>query len=134
VLRPDLVGLPVIGYAPATNGSASVVTYIQNPSAFVAQGTTPGTTLGFGNLGRNAIIGPGFGNLDFALIKNTHITERFNLQIKIDAFDLLNQANFTNPVLTVGSSTFGLITGGTRFPAGDGGTSRQLQLSMRLSF
>jgi hypothetical protein len=134
VLRPDLVGLPVIGYAPATNGSASVVTYIQNPSVFVAQGTTPGTTLGFGNLGRNAIIGPGFGNLDFALIKNTHITERFNLQIKIDAFDLLNQANFTNPVLTVGSSTFGLITGGTRFPAGDGGTSRQLQLSMRLSF
>ncbi len=134
VLRPDLVGLPVIGYAPATNGSASVVTYIQNPSAFVAQGTTPGTTLGFGNLGRNAIIGPGFGNLDFALIKNTHITERFNLQIKIDAFDILNQANFTNPVLTVGSSTFGLITGGTRFPAGDGGTSRQLQLSMRLSF
>jgi len=134
VLRPDLIGEPIVGYAPATNGSASVVTYIQNPSAFAVQGTTPGTTLGFGNLGRNAIIGPGFGNLDFALIKNTHITERFNLQIKIDAFDLLNQANFTNPNLTVGSSTFGLITGGTRFPAGDGGTSRQLQLSMRLMF
>jgi hypothetical protein len=134
VLRPNIIASPITGYAPATNGSASVITYIQNPSAFVAQGTTPGTTLGFGNLGRNAIIGPGFSNLDFALIKNTRITERFNLQFKVDAFDLLNQTNFTNPVLTVGSSTFGLINGGTRFPAGDGGTSRQLQLSLKLMF
>jgi len=29
---------------------------------------------------------------------------------------------------------FGLITGGTRFPAGDFGTSRQLQLSLKLHF
>jgi outer membrane receptor protein involved in Fe transport len=134
VLRPDIIASPVTGYAPATNLSPSAITYIQNPSAFVTQGTTPGTTLGFGNLGRNAIIGPGFSNLDFALIKNTRLTERFNLQFKVDAFDLLNQTNFTNPVLTVGSSTFGLITGGTRFPAGDGGTSRQLQLSLKLMF
>ena len=86
------------------------------------------------DLGRNAITGPGFSNLDIALTKNTNINERFRLQIRADAFDTLNQANFTNPVTTVGSSTLGLITGGTRYAAGDFGTSRQLQLSMKLLF
>jgi hypothetical protein len=129
LLRPNVTGLVQTGFFPATNGSATSVGYIQNPSVLVA-----GT--GFGNLGRNVIIGPGFSNLDVALVKNTKITERLNWQVRADAFDLLNQTNFTQPASTVaaGSTTLGLITGGTRFPAGDGGTSRQLQLAMKLIF
>lgn len=134
VLRPDVIGPVVTGIIPSTNGSPTTVTYIQNPSDFINQGTTPGTVLGFGNLGRNSVIGPGFSDLDFTLVKNTKITERLNWQIRADAFDLLNQANFNQPVSTVGSSTFGLITAGTRFPAGDSGSSRQLQLAMKLIF
>ncbi len=87
-----------------------------------------------GTWGRNVVTGPGWSDLDLALVKNTRVTERFRLQIRADAFDTLNQANFTNPVTTVGSSTLGLITGGTRYAAGDFGTSRQLQLSMKLLF
>lgn len=128
LLRPNVTGPVVTGFAPATNGSATSVTYIQNPSVFTNQGSA------FGDLGRNVITGPGFSNLDFALVKNTHITERLSWQVRADAFDLLNQTNFTQPVSTVGSSTLGLITAGTRFPAGDGGTSRQLQLAMKLIF
>ena len=128
LLRPNVTGAVIAGLAPATNGSATSVTYIQDPSVLVNPGNV------FGNLGRNVIIGPGFSNLDFALVKNTRIKEGLNWQVRADAFDLLNQTNFTNPVLTVGSSTTGLITGGTRFPAGDGGTSRQLQLAMKLIF
>jgi hypothetical protein len=127
LLRPDVTGTVITGFEPASNGSASSIGFIQNPSVFTAVN-------GFGNLGRNVIIGPGFSNLDFALVKNTRIKERLNFQIRADAFDLLNQTNFTQPVSTVGSSTLGLITGGTRFPAGDGGTSRQLQLAMKLVF
>ncbi|HME07427.1 MAG TPA: hypothetical protein VKG25_10265, partial [Bryobacteraceae bacterium] len=68
--------------------------------------------------------------------KNTRLKERLNLQLRFDAFDLLNHANFTNPGLTVaaGSTTNGLITGGTRAPTGDFGSSRQLQLAMKLQF
>lgn len=128
LLRPNVTGPVVTGYSPATNGSATSVTYIQNPSVFVNPGNA------FGNLGRNAITGPGFFNLDFSLVKNTKITEAFKLQARIDAFDIFNQVNFANPTLTIGSATTGLITTGTRFPAGDGGTSRQLQLSMKLIF
>jgi len=127
-LRPNIVGIPEVGLSPASNGSASSVTWIQNPSVFVNLGNA------FGDLGRNAITGPGFSNLDFALTKNTKINEKFRLQARIDAFDLLNQVNFTNPNLTIGSATTGVITAGTRFPAGDFGTSRQLQLSMKLTF
>jgi hypothetical protein len=128
LLRPNVSGPVDTGFFPATNGSPTVIGYIQNPSVFVNQGSA------FGDLGRNAITGPGWSNLDLALTKNTRVTERFNLQMRIDAFDSLNQANFTNPVTTIGSSTLGLITGGTRFAAGDFGTSRQLQVSMKLLF
>ncbi len=126
-LRPNVAGPIVTGYSPATNGNASYVSYIQDPGVLVNPGNA------FGNLGRNVVIGPGFSNLDFAIVKNTQISERFRWQIRADAFDLLNQANFGQPGSTVGSSTLGLITG-TRFPPGDSGSSRQLQVAMKLIF
>jgi hypothetical protein len=118
----------MVGFSPATNGAATSVQYIQNPSVFVNQGNA------FRTLGRNVIIGPGFSNQDFALSKRTRITDRFTLQFRADAFDALSQTNFANPTMTVGSSTLGIITGGTRFAAGDFGTSRQLQLSAKILF
>jgi len=141
VLRPDVIGTPITGFSPSTNGSATSMTYIQNAglpgqtNVFVTQGTN-GVPLGFGNLGRNAITGPGFSDVDLSFVKNTRLKERLNLQLRFDAFDLLNHANFTNPGLTVaaGSTTNGLITGGTRAPTGDFGSSRQLQLAMKLQF
>ena len=90
-------------------------------------------------LGRNVVIGPGFSNVDLALVKNTKIGERLNWQLRVDVFDLLNHANFTQPVSSAAfplasNTTFGLITGGSRFPAGDSGSSRQLQLATKLIF
>jgi hypothetical protein len=70
---------------------------------------------GSGNLGRNVVIGPGFSNVDLALAKNIYITERLRWQIRADAFDLLNKANFGQPGRTVGTASFGLISD-TRFP------------------
>ncbi|MDR3699318.1 MAG: TonB-dependent receptor [Candidatus Sulfopaludibacter sp.] len=138
VLRPSVTGPVQTGFSPGINGSATSVTYIQNPSVFVNQGTTPGTTLGFGNLGRNVVIGPGFLNTDVAITKFTHLhtsAERnVDLVIRAEAFDVFNQHDLTQPNSVVGSSVFGLITAGTRFPAGDFGTSRQLQLSLKLQF
>jgi hypothetical protein len=127
-LRPNVTGSVITGFAPATTLSAINVQYVDNPSVFVNQGNA------FGNLGRNVIIGPGFSNLDFALTKNSKIKEGYTLQIRAEAFDVLNQTNFGNPTTTVGSATLGIITGGTRFAAGDFGTSRQIQLSAKLLF
>jgi outer membrane receptor protein involved in Fe transport len=133
-LRPNVTGIINTGYAPATNGSPTSITYVQNPSVFVNQGTTLGTVLGFGNLGRNVVIGPGFENLDFAIVRNFKLKEHLNFQLRGDAYDIFNHPNFGNPVTTIGSATLGLITGGSRAPAGDFGSSRQIQLAAKFQF
>jgi hypothetical protein len=126
-VRASVTGPVLTGYTPASNRNATFIGYLLNPGVFVDQGNA------FGNLGRNTVIGPGFSNLDFALIKNTKITERVNIQFRADAFDLFNQANFGQPGATVGTASFGLINS-TRFPTGDSGSSRQLQLALKLRF
>jgi hypothetical protein len=88
---------------------------------------------GFGNAGRNTIIGPGFHNLDFSLTKNTSIKEGMNLQFRAEAFNVLNHPNFSQPNQTVTSADFGRITT-TRAARGDLGSSRQIQLGMKLTF
>jgi hypothetical protein len=145
-LRPDVIGKVDTGIGPANFGvlgNAIDVGYIQNPTAFINQGSPGYPAIGFGNLGRNTIIGPGFSNLDLALVRNIRFRERMNFQIRADAYDLLNHPNFTSPSLTLAGTdvgtfatigTVGQITGGTRAPSGDFGSSRQIQLALKLQF
>lgn len=126
-LRPSVAGPLVSGVIPDPIGNATFVGYLESPTALRDQG------LAFGNLGRNVVIGPGFSNLDLALVKNTRITERVRVQLRADAFDLLNQVNFGQPGATVNTATFARINS-TRFPTGDSGSSRQLQLALKLLF
>jgi hypothetical protein len=89
----------------------------------------------FGNLGRNTVTGPGFNNTDFSILKNTKITEQLRVQFRAEIFDIFNHANFGQPgrIAQVGSTSFGVITN-TRFPTGDSGSSRQVQLALKLIF
>jgi len=87
----------------------------------------------FGSIGRNVIIGPGFSNVDFSLLKTIKLDERRRLQLRMEVFDLLNHASFGQPGRVVGSATFGQILN-TRFPTGDSGSSRQLQFAVKLLF
>jgi hypothetical protein len=116
--------------------------WITDPSVF---SVIPNT---FGNLGRNSVYGPGFQNLDLALAKNTKLTERMSLQLRCDAFDIFNHPNYGQPGSTGGFLTASLNPGNppgnqftsfttlssTRFPTGDSGSSRQLQLAVKLVF
>jgi hypothetical protein len=120
-VRPNLVSAPTITGSPAG-------WFGPTPNIFFS---TPVNA--FGNVGRNTFVGPGYGDIDYSLIKNTKITERTNLQFRADAFNLLNHPNFAQPGGTVGTSSFGLILG-TRFPPGDSGSSRQMQFALKLQF
>jgi hypothetical protein len=117
-VRPNLTATPVVKGDPLTN-------WFVDPTVFVAP------TNAFGTVGRNAFVGPGFEDIDLALFKNTKITERMNLQLRTDAFNLFNHPNYGQPSGSVGS--VGVIVN-TRFPTGDSGSSRQLQLSLKLQF
>ena len=45
-----------------------------------------------------------------SLIKDTHITESTNLQLRAEFFNIFNHAQFTNPDGNFTDSTFGLVT------------------------
>jgi hypothetical protein len=84
-------------------------------------------------MARNAIYGPGFANVDLSGQKDTKITERINLRLRVDAFDIFNHPNFGQPSGSTTSAVFGQISS-TRFATSDGGSSRQLQISAKVSF
>lgn len=63
-----------------------------------AEDCVPGTRH-YGNLGRNALVGPPFKQWDLAIYKTTPITERLKLQLRAELFNILNHPNFSNPLL-----------------------------------
>jgi hypothetical protein len=145
-IRPDLMGTVQIVNQPVLGGIQWFANSVCDPNPArggCAAGATfaiPDSSSGpvayhLGNFGRNVVIGPGFTNVDFTLTKRTRITERVSNELRVEAFDLLNHANFGQPgrVAQVGSTTFGVISN-TRFPNGDFGSSRQLQFAVKLIF
>ena len=92
-----------------------------------------------GNLGRNTLIGPGLVAIDASLVKSFPLGGSRTLQIKIEAFNLPNRANFAVPsgrIAFTGAAadgspvvapTWGRITSTVT-------TSRQLQLGAKLMF
>jgi len=96
-----------------------------------------------GNLGRNAISGPGLYNIDFSIGRTIPVHlhgDTGRLQLRADLFNVLNHANLGNPDSTVGSG-FGIALYG-RKPAQTGFPGlvplteipRQIQLMLRVEW
>jgi hypothetical protein len=54
-----------------------------------------------GNLGRNSLVGPSLKNFDFSLFRNfpvKRVSEVFNVQFRIEMFNIFNHANFAPPL------------------------------------
>jgi hypothetical protein len=127
--NPDRVSLKPSFAGPIVTGDPN---QWFNPAAFVVP--TAGT---YGNLGRGTLRGPGLANVDASLFKNTAISEKTNLQFRVEVFNILNRSNFGPPNTTVFqvntgappsvSPSAGLITTTATFP-------RQIQLGLKLLF
>jgi hypothetical protein len=63
----------------------------------------------FGNAGRNILDGPGYQNVNLAVLKHVPIGTGVRLQLRAEAFNLFNHANFDLPDAFLGSPTFGRI-------------------------
>ena len=83
----------------------------------------PGTD---GNLGRNVFTGPSYKEIDMSLAKHFSLTERMKLEVRIEAFNVLNHVNLNAPSTDLSSANFGKATS-TLLP-------RQFQGGLRLSF
>jgi hypothetical protein len=75
-----------------------------NPAAFAQPAT--GT---YGNMGPGTILGPGFFGIDIGLTRRFAIWERHALEVRGEAFNILNHVNPRDPVSTFSSGTFGQI-------------------------
>ncbi len=64
----------------------------------------------FGNSRRRFFHGPGLNNFNMTLAKTTNITESKKLELRFEAFNLFNHAQFTNPTGEINSSEFGVVT------------------------
>ncbi len=157
-------GLPVNiadGYDEASGGAGSVtmsprpnavagcnvqtdkVNEWYNPACFTLE--APGT---LGNLARNSVTGPGFFDMDLAVLKDTRFKENMDLQFRAEFFNILNKTNYGLPVPA------GSQGGGNLYSSGNGagpapglvylgnagqitsqnGTPRQIQFALKLIF
>jgi hypothetical protein len=79
-----------------------------------------------GTLGRNVYSGPHFADFTIAAHKNLVVTERWRAQLRGEFFNVLNRANYDNPVDNLGNAAFGRI-----LTAAD---PRQVQLMIKVTF
>ncbi len=79
-----------------------------------------------GSSSRNPVRGPGFSNVDFALLRRVRFGETCNLEIRTEVFNLTNTPPLGNPNVVLGAPGFGSIT-----TAGD---PRIIQLAIKLNF
>ena len=128
--RVDVVGDPFAGFSPAIPNSLAIQYITKAAFANPATGT-------FGNIGRNALYGPGFGAVDFSVFKTTPITEKLRAEFRVEIFNLTNRTNYANPDTTFSSGSFGQITStrnGGSAPGLGFGEPRNTQLGLRLIF
>jgi hypothetical protein len=88
----------------------------------------------YGTLGRNTVIGPGLETFDFALVKNTSITERSSLQFRWEVFNIFNRANFDLPNATAFLAATGVASGSAGRISGVVTSARQMQFGLKLVF
>lgn len=102
-INPALVD-PATGLGVGADGATC------NTSAFTGQAFCNPEPGQLGNLGRNSFNGPWFFNWDFAVIKDTRITEGLRLQYRAEMFNLPNHPTFSAADEDINSTNFGITT------------------------
>lgn len=111
-IRPDYTGAPLYSARPG---------YFLNPAAYTAP------PLGqWGDAGRDTITGPAQFSWSASLGRIFRMSERFSLDFRVDATNLLNHVVFASWNTMISSSQFGLPTGANAM--------RSVQTTVRLRF
>ena len=139
--RPNWVyGQPLWITVPGMPGGK-----VLNPAAFSTAFSSPGVEKQ-GTLGRNVPSGFGMGQLDLAVKREFHLGEQRGLQLRIEAFNAFNHANFADPIRYTDSPLFGQSTsmlnmmlgtgssGSGLAPALQTGGPRSVQVTVRFHF
>jgi hypothetical protein len=129
--RPDVTGPVSVRIDHATGQGLVSGNFSTPPVNGAGDYTRPG------NLGRNALFGPGFHDWDTGMMKDFTMRERYKLEFRADVFNLLNHPQFQNGSFQQNLSTATPVNGITTTinPAVTRLSSeRELQLAVRITF
>lgn len=114
-LRPNLVADPALPAGERTLSRWFNTSAFENPAPFT-----------FGNSPRSVLRGPRYITTDLTVEKMIRLSGRSRLNVRVEAYNLLNRANFNGPGAVLGAADFGVISSAR--PA------RTVQLGARLNF
>ena len=115
---PDATGI-----SPTLN--AGTTEQFWNRAAFDI--TNPELRFRFGNAARNTLIGPGFAQWDFSMMKNFRMPwEGHSMQLRWETFNLTNHANWNFPSVDVRNVAFGQVLSAREM--------RQMQFGLKYLF
>jgi len=113
LVRPRVAGttagVAALGYNPLTCTTTSCTQATQTFPGQVFFNLAPGQK---GNTGVNTLAGPMYFNWDASIIKKIPINEKLRLEVRAEAFNVMNRANFANGSnqASINSSTFGRLS------------------------
>jgi outer membrane receptor protein involved in Fe transport len=109
---------------PTALGSAGFIPFLEAFNLF----KTP-----YG-IGRNTFTGDPFYRVDLSIFKTLKVTEGTKIELRAEAFNLLNHRNFGVPNPVTESAFNGFTVGTYNNPGANSGSSRSLQLGLRFIF
>jgi len=113
-------GIPLTGCDPiAGNPCTEAVNLFKTP---------------FGNLGRNTQSGLPSYTLNLALSKTTRISEKYKIEFRAEATNLLNHRNFGVPDVITEDASNGFAVSSFENPGYNNGSQRQLRFGLKLIF
>jgi Carboxypeptidase regulatory-like domain/TonB dependent receptor len=119
--RPDTIMDPRLGH--------KTLSEFFDTAAFAPQ---PLGTIG--NTQRNSLFGPHFRHVDLSLFKNFPVTERVNLQFRVETFNISNTPNFYVNNANSGNQEFGNAAFGTISQNDPNYVPRQYQFVLKVQF
>jgi hypothetical protein len=135
ILTP-LADLLVPAELHANCGKAAVNASCLVKSDFATYNSTSGVSApiqtDWGNISANSFRGPGYFDIDAQISRDFAIKEKMVLNLGVQAYNVLNHANFANPSGSLSSSSFGLITNTLGPPTSIYGTGQGSSVSGRL--
>ncbi|HRR55808.1 MAG TPA: hypothetical protein P5057_02495, partial [Acidobacteriota bacterium] len=81
---------------------------------------------GFGNSGRNILLGPPYQSWDISVIKNRQLKDGERLELRVELFNAFNHVNFDAPDTEYGSDLFGKVFGA--------GRAREIEVALKYTF
>jgi hypothetical protein len=115
---------------PVRLGETGLASHYYDPAAFAR---VPSSERRFGTCGENNLSGPALFNMDFGVFRKFQVTERVDVQFRVELFNVTNTPHFSTPNGGVNSSSF-MQVNGIENTGREGIDERTFRFGLRIGF